>query len=514
MNENLENLKRKTERHSINPSKLLENVTALFSRGFVCLENGDYDQALANFDELLGLASELADLIEALKKSGTFDKKLGNYDRLLTLVGLVFRGVAYHKKKHHDQAIANFDEALRLELPDNVVKKKGSFYFGFVYSCRGFVYTDQENFLDAFKDFVKANECDPVLKTQMPAIYVAEQIADIYKDRAEEEGGRAFELYFRLLEAISNIQKKRFYLPGKSKEVAHYTSLHTLKTLAKKQRFRFYNAAYMNDPEEGRVFFEIMKASGIDVQEVFYGDEAPFYPSPAYIGSFVRVDAKEPEQKDKLFLWRTYGKHDGQEADGACLIFKHEGTVFGEKCSEQIGAMQQLQSKLLMPVGDTINPEKRQPPKPDLYEIVYRDNESNQELSEELNELAESLKQIKGHIQERDDNSIKKLKQLARDLLDPIRFLFKASHYREEGEVRVVQVRYYEEKKTTQEPADIQVDTEQIPPRFYLETHENFRFSEVILGPQARGVPEWKRWLIKRDIKADQSKIPYGKPYP
>ena len=257
-----------------------------------------------------------------------------------------------------------------------------------------------------------------------------------------------------------------------------------------------------------------MKESGIDVQEDFYGDDAPPYPSPAYIGSFVKVNAIEPEQKDELFLWRTYGKHDGQEAAGACLIFRHEGTVFAEKCSEQIGAMQQLQSKLLVPAVDILNPEKKQPFKPELYEIIYIDEGNKQKLSKELSELAETLKQIQNYISEKDDRIKDKLKQLVRDLLDPIRFLFKACHYREEDEVRVVQVRYYDEENRTQEPDDILIDTEQIPPRFYLETHENFRFSEVILGPQTRGASEWKRWLKERDIKVDQSKILYGKPYP
>ena len=176
--------------------------------------------------------------------------------------------------------------------------------------------------------------------------------------------------------------------------------------------------------------------------------------------------------------------------------------------------MEQLQSELLMSTSDRQNPEGRQPRKPDLYEIVYSEEETNQGLSEELKKLAESLKQIKEHIEKEEDVGKKReLKKLARDLLDTIRFLFKARHYRQEKEVRVVQVRYYDEEKTTQGPDDIQVDMEHVPPRFYLETHENFRFSEVILGPNARGIPEWKRWLKKRGIKAEQSNIPYGKPY-
>ena len=116
----------------------------------------------------------------------------------------------------------------------------------------------------------------------------------------------------------------------------------------------------MNDPEEGRVLFEIIKGHGIEnVEEVFYGnDEKKPHLSPAYIGSFVKVD-KEDEEKDKLFLWRTYGKHDGQEAAGACLIFKHGGTVFAEKYRQRIGAMQQLQLKLLTSAGDASKPRRK-----------------------------------------------------------------------------------------------------------------------------------------------------------
>ena len=474
----------------LTPVNPLMKFMGLFYRGVTCHDRGDYDQAIADFDEALGL--ELPDIATQT-------------------IGLFFhRGVAYNMKGDHEQAMADFTKALELNPK-----------FANAYLSRGFAYIDQgdqENFLDAFKDFVKAGECDPVLKGKVPEIYVALQIATIYKDRDEKDRGEAFVLYLSLLYAIIEIREKQFYAPGVDKEIVHYTSLHILKNLAGEEHFRLYNAVYMNDPEEGRIFFDIMRKSGIDVKKFFYGDQPQPYPSPAYIGSFVKVAANEPGQKDKLFLWRTYGKHDGKEAAGACLIFKHEGTVFAEKLNAQIGAMQhlqfQLQTEPLMPAGALGNPGEGQPLKPELYEIVYSDEGNNQKLSEELKKLAASLEQIKSYMSQKDHRIKDKLKQLVRDLLDPIRFLFKARHYREEGEVRVVQVRYYDEKKTTQEPADIQVDTEQIPPRFYLETHENFRFSEVILGPQARGVPEWKHWLKKRDIKADQSKIPYGKPYP
>ena len=519
------------------------NVSAYLNRGIAYIEKNDHDQAIADFTKDLELEPNnmfayrnrgLAYIYKCDhgKAIEDFTKILDeqHHDDTEAAGTYLFRGFAYIIKSDYDKAIADYTKALEFELNN----ANAHLFYAIAHRERGFAYIKNGNFLDAFKDFVEANKDEQVPKSKVPEIYFAGQIADIYKERAEEEGAKVIELYFRLLEAISEIQEKQFYSPQPNAEVAHYTSLHTLKSLADKGPFRLYNAAYMNDPEEGRVFFDIMKESGIDVQEGFYGDDAPPYPSPAYIGSFVKADKKN-EEKDKLFLWRMYGKHDGQEAAGACLIFKHEGTVFAKSPSSQTGAMQQLQSKLLMSEGTRQNPEERQPLKPELYKIVYSDEEIPQEFpltremqlagipssdkwnkQEPCEKLVESLKRLKEHIDNEKDNENKKeLRKLVRDLLDTIRFLFKARHYQEEKEVRVVHVRYYDETKTTQKEDGIQVDTEQIPPRFYLETHDDFRFSEVILGPQTRGAPEWKRWLKEQDktLSVKRSGIKYGKPY-
>ena len=527
MNENLEDLKQKAGQLFLAENRNWDELIAVFTQ-IIDLEQEPDDKAFAYLNRGAAYNSRgdhdlaIADIDEALKPAPS--------DPLMEIMGLFYRGCAHDDKGDDDKAIRDFTEALGPGLPHkSMTHLKAQIHFR-----RGLAYQSKDDYIKAFRDFVEANKCDPVLKTKIPPIYVAVQIADSYKDSSEEDGGRIFVLYLNLLYAIVDIQQKQFYAPQENAEVAHYTSLHTLKSLAGEERFRLYNAASMNDPEEGRVFFDIMKESGIDVQEVFYADEAPSYPSPAYIGSFVKVDVQDPKQKDKLLLWRLYGKHGGQEAAGACLIFKHEGTVFEEKCRGQIGAMQQLQSKLLVPAGDILNPEEKQPLKPELYKIVYSDEEIPQEFplspamrlagipsSDKWNKhglcekLAESLGQIKKHIEEeKDDVSKKELRRLVRDLLDTIRFLFKSHHYREEKEVRVIQVRYYDEKNTTKEADGIQVDPAQTPPRLYLETHENFRFSEVILGPQAPDVPELIPWLKERGIKTEKSNIPYGTPYP
>ena len=481
-------------------------------RGHVYSNKGDFDRAIADFTKALELNPNDMEAYNhrghVYSNKGDFDRAIADFTKALELnpdyaSAYLYRGFAYYKEGDLDLAIADSNKTLELK-PIDTVRARAHLLRGATYLLKG-------NFLNAFDDFVDSNKYNPDLKFISPQNYIVSQIADIYKGSKKEDKVKAFELYLKLLHSIMRIQIKQFYKSEEGREVAHYTSLSTLKDLANEERFRFYNAAYMNDPEEGSVFFDIMKESGINVKEVFYEeDEDPPYPSPAYIGSFIMVDSNNQEQRDKLFLWRTYGKHNGQEAAGVCLIFKHEGTCFAKVYEPQVGDMQRLQSKLSMVTGNLKNPVERQHSKPALYKILYMNKGNNKELSEELNELAESLKQVEHHASKRRGNKKNRLKRLARELLDNIRFLFKASHYKEEHEVRVIQFCYYDENMS-QEPDGINIDTEQIPPHFYLDAHNSFRFDEVILGPEAHGVREWTQWLKKRGIKAKKSEIKYGK---
>lgn len=494
MSENLENLKQKAEQlfNDKNWDELIPicteiieleksprvKVLAYFQRGFAYLKKDNSSQAITDLTKALKLGPD----------SGAV---------------YFYRGYIHYKKGNLDLAIADFNKALKLK-PIDTVK-------GMAHLFRALVYLLKRDFLKALNDFVDSNKYGPSLKFSSSLNYVALQIANIYKRSKEKDKAEAFELYLMLLISIDNIKQKQFYKPEEGREVAHYTSLHTLKDLASKKRFRFYNAAYMNDPEEGSVLFDIVKKSGIDVKKVFYEEDGdPPYPSPAYIGSFIIVDLNNQEQKDELFLWRTYGKHSGQEAAGACLIFRHEGTCFAKSYEPSVGDMQQLQSELPMVTGDLKNPKENQHSKPALYEILYMDEETKKELSKELNELVKALKDVKLYVSKKRGNKKNRLKQLSRELFDNIRFLFKASHYKEEEEVRVIQFCYYDENMS-QEPDGIKVDTEQIPPRFYLDAHDSFRFEEVILGPEAHGVREWTQWLKEHDIEAKRSEIKYGK---
>ena len=316
--------------------------------------------------------------------------------------------------------------------------------------------------------------------------------------RGEMSKSSLSEIYRSLRDTVSEIRDILFYsLQNPEHEVAHYTSLHALKNLSKsRNRFRLYNADYMNDPEEGQVFFKIMNEYQVNIEK-FYKYEARSYRSPAYIGSFVRLE-KDNGQKDKLFLWRTYGKHDNEEAAGSCLIFNNE-QCFAKYATYKSSSMEKHSNKENFA----------------LYEIHYR-GRSNEKLEKGLEKLAGQLKDMDEFIEIVHAEEIKDvLRRFVCELLDSIRFLFKEKHYREEKEVRVIKFHY--DKKDKASTSKIDVDVENIPPRFYTEAPESVRFSEVILGPRTERYQEWEQWLKAkaknqdRSVDIKQSEIKYGK---
>ena len=280
MNENLEKLKQKIGQ--LVADKRWDDVISLCTqvidsdqephakaiaytgRGFACHAKGDLDQTIADFTKAIDLNPGHAAAYSwrglVYNEKGDPDRAIDDFNQAIDLdpghaAAYSGRGSAYYAKGNPDKAITDFTRAI--ELDPNIAE---------AYLGRFLAHIIDENFLDAFKDFVKADNCDPVMKTFLKTenieIHVADKIADIYKNHAEEDSVSAvsaFEFYLKLSEATSDIRKKLFHGPANGKEVAHYTSLHTLKSVADQGRFRLYNTAYMNDPEEGRAFFEIMK---------------------------------------------------------------------------------------------------------------------------------------------------------------------------------------------------------------------------------------------------------------
>ncbi len=486
--------------------KLKPNAPAYSNRGSAYNGKGDYDSAIKDFNDAIKLEPKNASFYNnrgaVYFYKGDYNRAIENFDNAINLEpeNASFynnRGNSYFHKRNYARAIEDYTESIKLKPNDPA------------YSNRGSAYNEKGDYDSAFQDLMKVVD-NKVLKSTYPLVYITSKIKYITSDH--EEQSKLFKYFSKLRTAIEKIRKKIFDKSKNTEEVAHYTSLHVLKCLANKKSFRLYNAAYMNDPEEGWILFEIMKDKfKMDVKEYFYKRNAEkFNLSPAYIGSFVEVTPPKPE-KDELFFWCTYGKHDNEKATGTCLIFKTG--QFAKEVSQVIGTMSQLQGNK--------NTESEQKPPPELYKVFYKnDIEYEEDMLKALEELALALplEDIK-ELCDKHANKKELIIRLVQEMLDSIRFLFKANHYKEEREVRVAKMFYDVKPEAAElehtdgkELSEHKVDMKQIPPRSYLEMPSNILPREVILGPNSSNISKWRQLLKEKGINAEvkKSNIKFG----
>ena len=390
------------------------------NRGTAYYKKGDSNKAIADLDRAIELNP---DNEVAYRSRGVFHGEGGNHGQAIADLGKAIelkpdfaqayhsRGVAHISMGSYEAAIVDLEKAIALNPKDALACQNCSFAHRYIgqyekaiglaskairlspanaaaYIERGRGHRMKESYGRALDDFVRADRHNPKVKLLYAGIYCAVQIDNIYSAGEKRQRNRAFKFFDKLVDAIRVIQEKLFCGPESVQETAHYTTLYALRSLAKQSPFRLSNGAYMNDPEEGETFLEIMRDDHkINVKDCFYKKNSS-YPSLAYIGSFTKVTPGGAEPKDKLFLWRTYGKHDAEEAAGVCLMFKHNGRNFAEAPPPRMGYMP--------PMDDT----SQQRPKPALYKVVYRNDEGrmSEEISKELSQLSESLKQIETHV--------------------------------------------------------------------------------------------------------------------
>ncbi|MDA7968626.1 MAG: hypothetical protein MPK31_06865 [Gammaproteobacteria bacterium] len=355
---------------------------------------------------------------------------------------------------------------------------------------RGNMHIFNDDYQNALKDLHESNNLDieqGLKHTNIPS-YMASHI--------NTAGALAFLRH--IFAAVRQLQTMLVEDPSKSKKIVHYTELRALKNLAQKQPFRLYNVGYMNDPEEGEVFLKIVEEmSGCNIRDCFYSGKEKNSYSPAYVGSFVRMNEKEEEQENgNLFLWRTYGKNEKQDGAGACIHFNAGGFS-----GTTVGGFGQMV------------PYEYDEHRDCIYRVAYESQvapKKDKKLHSGLMDLAKSLELGATTDWKGDEGGVYKV---TREMLDQIRFLFKSDYYAAEEELRIVQSHDFDESGQPIADDDdiVKIDTESFPPRFFVEV-KNLPLETVILGPTVRGVREWKQWLKKKNNKLEvrKSEIPYG----
>jgi len=145
-----------------------EPVTAedYSNRGLTYFEIGEYEQAIADYDQAIALDPEFA--IAYLNRGltyfeiGEYEQALADYDQAIVLdpefaTAYLNRGVAYTDLGEYGQALIDLDQAIELDPTDALA-----------YNNRGFLYYQLGEVEQAIADYDQAIELDPELIQAYP----------------------------------------------------------------------------------------------------------------------------------------------------------------------------------------------------------------------------------------------------------------------------------------------------------------------------------------------------------
>lgn len=261
--------------------------------------------------------------------------------------------------------------------------------------------------------------------------------------------------------------------------LSHYTALETLPKilLGKKDkvtgkitrkngkvemagRYRFYNANYMNDPEEGKLLHKWLEAEEESVGQV----------SPFYLMSLTT-------ESDHLPMWVQYGR-DGK---GICVTLHDD--LFEVKNSlaehELIARATDLKLQEYEEEADSQDEQKTSSSKEAErfapYRICYMSDTNlygNLFKPDELEKIEKELANLK------DIFATSSQKKEIYQIMEEIRFLFKSADYVTENEVRLLK---YADLKSDKILLD---ETGDGVPRLYVEQGGHVKIKKITFGPK------------------------------
>jgi len=157
-----------------------EAYLILLNKGMVCLHQGNYDQAIAEFNKAIELNSRLPHAYNnrgiAYWRKGNYDQALADFTKSIEIspnnaTSYVGRGSVYGDKGNYDQAISDFNKAI--DLDPNIAD---------TYYNRGSIYHDKGDYTKAISDYSKAIEIKPI----WPQLYHNRAIAYYYTQEYEK----------------------------------------------------------------------------------------------------------------------------------------------------------------------------------------------------------------------------------------------------------------------------------------------------------------------------------------
>jgi len=454
-----------------------KHAFSYYNRGRVYLTLKNYLVAIKDFDKTIELNSQLerafrnrGDCYFQLKK---FEKSILDYGKAIKLKPLNTnnhrnRGISYYNlakikksKSLFKKAEADFTQAIRLDKS-----------YGMAFYNRALTYNKLGEHLLALKDFKSAVRLP--LENDFQLEYAQSRISELER-RLETDD---YQTIGSIVDEIKGI------LQFDGTLLTHYTGLSAAKALIfDHSPFRLSQAAFLNDPSEGKELFNYLSISRS--RSISQG---------AFIASFV-LDKKN----DNLTMWRMYGKEGNVEANGCSLTLDVKKMIVDLKVKMGASKTQtniMLDSKEVFPV----------------YYMAYKTMKETgkflipgkRTLEGDLNKALTKLKKYVAKIQK---YSNEETLDSVKSMLMGIAYLFKIDEYKEENEVRLVISGVGFEKM---------INTYRTPPSIYVELIDISKFLEKItLGPRVEHCEEWMTSIYytldkqKRYPEIKVSSLPY-----
>ncbi|MBS1771455.1 MAG: tetratricopeptide repeat protein [Bacteroidetes bacterium] len=513
--------------------RLEPNATNYYNRGVIWNDKGEYDKAIADYNEAIKISVNYVDAYNNRGNSWSnkreYDKAIADYNEAIKInpndADLYYnRGNSWDFMGEYDKAIADFNEAIRIK-PNYAaaynnrgysLENKGEYELALAdfneafrlepnsadaLNNRGVTFESKGEYELALADYEKANQLDPgnvIIETNRnKAASSLKLCVNILNETQINRDDRRDILDLCAKAKREGIDKIRSHAGSNTADiiknsVAHYTKLTVADIIASdkkaESKLRYYNAVYMNDPEEGIVLLDAM---GTEVKQCF-ANASQQEEGNIYIGSFLPADTHE----DELVMWRTYGKDEnGTEAAGCSIVIN---TDFFDAYQDHAGInphMHTLGTKAA--AGTTpqclyrvlyFNKNHRQNKKPMIVGDIIENGSKKGNIEKDILALNDSLIAL-GKLKVKNKPTAPlsiAIDKIIFHLLSEVRFFFKSSDYSFENEVRVIQ---YVPKDNNQ----LKID-ESKPKKVYVDSNKPIQQSieKIILGPK---VPSPKQWL-------------------
>ncbi|MHC5217806.1 tetratricopeptide repeat protein [Enterococcus sp. LJL128] len=445
-----------------------ENPTYLYNLGDCWFEIGDYKQAIDLYKQAIQLKSTEASYFNSLATSYSMENNtteaIKNYKQAIQLnsnepVFFSNLGISYLYIKKYEEALKNF---LNVDIDTKKMVE-------FVCICLIEI-LNKNSSLEPYKELL--------MKPPFKFIFENLDFADDKLILAILELYKSIQIFLR--DAVEDCN---------GKEIAHYTSLGTLRNILENKplkeekqkekteedsenqskKIRLYNTEYMNDPEEGLYLFSLLNGGEtetvISELETMYANSDELTCSNTFITCFT-------EEIDRLPMWSMYG-NDGE---GVCLIL--EKSVFLDKKAAE--SFVEIKENAI----DDFEKKSRI-----LYKTYYLDKDLSNE--ETVSSTIEAWKEILTSINLQTADLSSEHKQNVLNVLfalfDEVRFLFKSDFYSYEKEYRLLVSHDLNGDR-------VKVDMNGEIPKLYLEI-ENVNYSKVVLGSKVEHPNMWMPFI-------------------